>query len=54
MKCFMIEKITNPLVDFTIEDLVREMDRVYKDVYGDDEKEDDDEDKRSKKEGDDY
>jgi Zinc knuckle len=36
VKRLVIDKIENPLVDFEIEDLVRELDRVYQDMNGDD------------------
>ena len=47
LKRFVIDKIENNLVDFSIEDLVAELDRVYKDIHGD---EDDADDEKSTKE----
>ena len=47
LKRFVIDKIENRLINFSIEDLVAELDRVYKDIHGD---EDDADDEKSTKE----
>ena len=46
LKRFVIDKIENRLINFSIEDLVAELDRVYKDIHGD---EDDADDEKSTK-----
>ena len=50
LKRFVIEKIENALISFSIEDLVAELDRVYRDINGDEEEEGSD---KEEKKGDD-
>ena len=45
MKRFVIEKIENALITFTVEDLVAELDRVYRDIHGEENEKSDEEKK---------